>query len=309
MDRTVTLMVNPRSGHGRAARAVPKVLSRLRSGMPGANVRVIRTTSYESARAQAFHTVAESVLARRTEDVLIMMGGDGMASLGLNACADTDVTLGIIPAGTGDDFARGIGVPRSIRGAVEAIVRGHRRTIDLTLAQGLMADGADRRYVGSVVSSGYDARVNARVNNSRVNLGTFSYGAAVLTEIAGLRPIDYRLVIDGEEIRTQALLVAVGNSGWVGGGIHLCPFADPADGMLDITLIDPVTRPTLVKLFPRLFSGDFISHPAVHHRRAREVLLDGRGLVPMADGEDLGPAPLQLSVQPGCLRVFVAESR
>lgn len=305
MDRTVTLVVNPRSGNGRAARALPRVLACLRSGMPGTVIKVIRTTDYESARVQAFRAVASSVLERRTEDVLLVMGGDGMASLGANACADTDVCLGIIPAGTGDDFARGVGVPRRMRDAVEAIIAGRRRTIDLTLAQGIMSDGADRRYIGSVVSSGYDARVNRRVNNSRFNVGIFSYGVAILTELAGLGPVDYRLVVDGELMERSALLVAVGNAGWVGGGVHLCPQADPADGILDVTIIDPVSRGTLVRLFPKLFGGDFVSHPAVHHMRAREVLLDGKGLIPMADGEELGKAPLRLSCEPNCLQVIV----
>lgn len=303
----VTIIVNPRSGGGRAARLLPKVTEAFRQAMPGSQVRIIRTRSYIDARERAFATVSESQApqAGQRPDVLVLMGGDGMASLGLNACAGSHVQLGVIPAGTGDDFAKGVGIPRKPLAAAAAIASGITRRIDLTLATGAISDGSAKRYIGSVISSGYDARVNYRVNHSRLNLGAASYGSAVLLEIAALRPIRYRLTIDGVHRELDALLVAVGNAGFVGGGIHLCPKADPADGLLDLTVISPVSRWTLVRLFPLLYSGNFIDHPAITHLRASEVLLDGDGLVPMADGEDLGSAPLRLTCEPGVLEVLV----
>lgn len=303
----VTIIVNPRSGRGRAARLLPQVSAQLASALPHSQLRVVRTRNYADARERAYATVAASEPPQAGErpDVLVMMGGDGMASLGLNACAGTHVQLGVIPAGTGDDFARGVGIPRDPLAAARAVGSGLTRRIDLTLAAGQIADGSQQRYVGSVVSSGYDARVNHRVNHGRLNLGSVSYASAVLLEIAKLDPINYRLTIDGKYREEQAILVAVGNAGYVGGGIHLCPQADPADGLLDLTLIGPVSRLTLIRLFPLLFRGDFISHPAITHLRATEVLLDGDELVPMADGEDLGKAPLRLTCEPGVLEICV----
>ncbi|MGI5952535.1 MAG: diacylglycerol/lipid kinase family protein [Brooklawnia sp.] len=305
----VTIVVNPRSGRGRAARLLPQVTQAFGESMPGSQIRVVRTRDYADARERARATVAASLPPPEGQrpDVLVMMGGDGMASLGLNACAGSHVQLGVVPAGTGDDFARGVGIPRNPLAAAAAVASGITRRIDLTLASGAMADQATSRYVGSVVSTGYDAKVNYRVNNSRINLGAASYGSAVLLEIAQLKPLDYRLVIDGEHRQIKALLVAVGNAGYVGGGIHLCPRADPADGLLDLTIIAPVSRLTLVRLFPLLFRGDFVDHPAITHLRAREVLLDGDGLVPMADGEDLGRTPLRLTCEPGVLEVLVGD--
>lgn len=303
----VTIIVNPRSGRGRAARLLPFVTDALFQAMPDSQIRVVRTRDYADARERAFATVAASQppAAGERPDVLVMMGGDGMASLGLNACAGSHVQLGVIPAGTGDDFAYGVGIPREPGQAAAAIASGITRRIDLTLATGDIADGSTSRYVGSVVSSGYDAKVNHRVNHGRLNLGAASYGSAVLLEMAQLKPLNYRLVIDGEPLETRAVLVAVGNAGYVGGGIHLCPNADPADGLLDLTVIGPVSRFTLVRLFPLLFRGTFVDHPAITHLRAREVLLDGDGLVPMADGEDLGLTPLRLTCEPGVLEVLV----
>lgn len=305
----VTIVVNPRSGGGRAARLLPYVTDALYEALPESQIRVLRTRNYEDARERAQATVAASrpPAAGERPDVLAMMGGDGMASLGLNACAGSHVQLGVIPAGTGDDFARGVGIPRKPLEAAAAIASGISRRIDLTLATGDIVDGSASRYVGSVVSSGYDAKVNYRVNHGRVNLGAASYGSAVLLEMAQLKPLNYRLTVDGERLDTKAVLVAVGNAGFVGGGIHLCPNADPADGLLDLTIIGPASRLTLIRLFPLLFRGAFVDHPAISHLRAREVWLDGDGLTPMADGEDLGAAPLRLSCVPGVLEILVGR--
>lgn len=308
-SRVVTVVVNPRSGRGRANRVIPAVTREISQAMPDAEVRVIRTRDYRDARerTRAVAAAAPVPLPGQQPDVLVMVGGDGMASLGLNACAGSHVQLGVVPAGTGDDFARGVGVPRDPLAAARAIASGRSRRIDLTLARGLIADGSDRRHVGSVVSSGYDAKVNHRVNHARLNLGSASYASAVLTEIAELKPLDYRLDIDGERLEVPAVLVAIGNAGYVGGGIHLCPRADPADGLLDLTIIGPVGRWTLIRLFPLLFRGKFVDHPAISYARAREVVLDGEGLVPMADGEELGSVPLHLSCVPRALEVLVGD--
>ena len=305
-SHVVTIVVNPRSGRGRAGRLLPRVTAELTEAMPDAEIRVIRTRHYADAQERTRSVVAASTppAPGQRPDVLAMMGGDGMASLGLDACAGSHVQLGIIPAGTGDDFARGVGVPLDPLAATRAIASGIGRRIDLMLARGQIAGGADQRYVGSIVSSGYDAKVNYRVNHGRFNMGSASYASAVLTEMAQLKPIDYRLVIDGEPLEIPAVLIAVGNAGYAGGGIHLCPSADPTDGLLDLTIIGPVGRWTLIRAFPSLFRGEFVKHPAVSYRQAREVLLDGDGLVPMADGEDLGQAPLRLSCEPGVLEVL-----
>ncbi|GAA2182704.1 YegS/Rv2252/BmrU family lipid kinase [Brooklawnia cerclae] len=308
-QRVVTIVVNPRSGRGRAGRLLPRVVAALDEAMPDAVVRVIRTRDYADARERTVGVVASAAppAPGSQPDVLVMMGGDGMASLGLNACAGSHVQLGIIPAGTGDDFARGVGIPRRPLAAAAAIAAGRTRRIDLTLARGAIAGGGDRRYIGSVVSSGYDARVNYRVNHARLNLGSASYASVVLSEIAHLVPLDYRLVVDGTVREEPAVLVAIGNAGYIGGGVHICPDADPADGLLDVTLIKPVSRMTLVRLFPQLYRGDFVHHPAIERFRAREVVLDGDGLIPMADGEELGQAPLRLTCEPGVLEVLVGD--
>ena len=115
--RLVTVICNERSGGGRAGRMLPKVVRRLQEGLADAELHVVISTSYEQAR----DLTRAAALAAQSKDVVAVMGGDGMAHLGLNACAGTEATLAVLPAGTGNDFCRGVGLPTKVGPAVEAI--------------------------------------------------------------------------------------------------------------------------------------------------------------------------------------------
>lgn len=307
---TLTLVVNPAAGRGRARRLLPSLVSALVQGLPDANLHVHQATSFSDARLRCVQAVeqARPVVDGHRRDALVVMGGDGMMHLGLNAAAGTDVPLGLVAAGRGNDFCRGIGVPNDLPGAIRTIVAGHSLRMDLLEARGHLVDGAERRWVGSIVSTGFDARVNYRTNHLRWNLGQLSYTWAALAELARFDPLPYRLVIDGTPRSQSAMFVAVGNAGVFGGGMRGCPDADVTDGLLDVTIVNPVSRATLLRLLPRMFDGGFVHDPAVELLRAREVVVDGDGLFGMADGEELGSVPLQLRAVPQVLSVFVPAS-
>lgn len=296
--RLFTVVVNESSGGGRAGRELPAVASYLREHLPTTEVHVIRSRSFQEAE----DTLRAAALACREGDAIVVMGGDGMAHLGLNACAGTAATLGIIPAGTGNDFARAVGVPKSTREAVAAIAAGRTRTVDLAL---LSNTHRPRRHVGAVVSSGYDAVVNRATNESRLRFGGLSYGWIALRELREFSPFHYELRIDGATRSHPAMLVAVSNTGIFGGGMRIAPDADPSDGWLDVTIVHPVSKGTLLRLLPTMYTGAFVKHPAVEILRARTVELSGEGLFVMGDGEELGDVPVTVSIDPGALRVFV----
>ena len=297
--RLLTLVVNERSGGGRAGRILPKVARRLREQVPTAELHIISSSSWTEAEK----LTRAAALEARPGDALLVMGGDGMAHLGLNAAAGTEATLGLIPAGTGNDFARGVGVPRTVDEAVGVIVAGRIRTVDLAH---ISNDTFPRRYVGAVVSTGYDARVNRSTNHIRLRLGALSYGYIALRELASFSPLHYDMIIDGVRRRQEAMLVAVSNTGVFGGGMRIAPNADPADGLLDVTVVGPVSRTTLLRLLPSMYSGAFIKHPCVEQFRVRSIELAGEGLFVMGDGEELGEVPVRVECVPEALKVFVA---
>lgn len=297
---TLTLLVNPAAGRGKAARRLPQVVQRLRVALPDRHIEVVTTSGMANARVQAEVAVRQAAHG----GALVVMGGDGMASVGLNACADTEVPLGIIPAGTGNDFCRGAGLPTSISAAVATIGGRWARRIDLMKVSGDLNDGSAERFVGSVVSTGFDERVNWRTNNLPFSIGTPSYLFTVLAELRSFEPLRYELTIDGVPRSMDAMLVAVGNAGMFGGGMRICPNADVTDGLLDVTIVRPVSRPTLLRLLPSVFTGGFVGHPAAELLRVERITVDGPKLHGMADGEELGRPPFDCAVARSMVSVF-----
>lgn len=303
---SVALVVNPTSGRGRAGKLLPRVCADLLTARPDVHLRVYRTTSYDDARLRCIQEVdrARPAVPGRDADTLLVMGGDGMAHLGVNACAGTEVPLGVLPAGTGNDFCRGVGLPTDLAKAIAGVVTARTRRIDVAELTGRLAGGAERRFVGSVVSTGYDARVNRRANAMPSRLGSLAYGYAALAELATFEPLHYRLTIDGRRLDLPAMFVAVGNAGVFGGGMKVCPDARVDDALLDITIIHPVSRATLLRLLPAMYNGSFVHDPAVERLRARQVGIDGDGLFAMADGEELGEVPITITCLPDALTLL-----
>lgn len=307
---TLTLVVNPAAGHGRAAKLLPAVTGSLVAGLPTETVKVVRAASWREAAAHCRAVVAGArVQNSGRRDSLLVMGGDGMMHLGLNAAATTTVPVGLIPAGRGNDFCRGVGVPTSPTGAIEAIVGGALRRIDLMSVTGDLVDGSTQRWVGSIVSTGFDGRVGYRTNQMRYSWGNLGYAVSALSELSRFEPLNYRVRIDGVLREQTAMFIAVGNAGWFGGGMQGCPGADVSDGLLDITVINPVSRATLLRLLPSMFTGGYVKDPAVERLRAREAIVDGDGLYAMADGEELGPVPVTLRAVSDALSIYVPEGR
>ena len=292
---TVTLVVNPSAGKGRAQELLPQVAGVLRDS--GVDLQILLSRDFAEARAMT-RRVADS-----GADVLAVMGGDGMMHLGVNACASTPerrrtTRLGLIPAGTGNDLCRGVGLdPSDSVAAASVIAAGIVRRIDVSRVA--------ERYVGAVVATGFDALVNGRANALPWPKGSMRYPLAVLAELRVFSPLRYRLRLDEEVRELQAMLVAVGNTSCYGGGLRICPRADPSDGLLDVTIIHPVGRGKLLRLFPLMYSGRFARDPCVEQLRARSVRVEGPGLVGFGDGEMIGAAPLDIEVVPGALEVFV----
>jgi diacylglycerol kinase (ATP) len=230
-------------------------------------------------------------------DLLVVMGGDGMVHLAIQAVAYSSVSLGVIPTGTGNDLARLLGIPRGQPlAAAEVVVAGATRTIDLARA------GAT--YYATVLATGFDSIVNERANAMRWPRGQLRYSLATLAELRVFRPLSYRVDIDDVRWHGEAMLVAVGNGPSYGGGLRICEGADPGDGLLDVVTIKPVSKLDLVRVYPRLFKGTHVTHQAYEVHRAKRVRVAAARVVAYADGERIGPLPLRVTVDPGALSVL-----
>jgi diacylglycerol kinase (ATP) len=291
-------VVNPSSGRGRALELLPQVSGTLRDA--GVELEILLSRDFPEAETMTRQAVDSGA------DVLAVMGGDGMMHLGLNTCASaraagSAVSLGVIPAGTGNDFVRGMGLdPQDAVAAAAAIGTGRSTLVDLARVNG--------RYVGAVVATGFDALVNRRANAMPWPKGSLRYPLATVAELRVFAPLRYRLTVDGATRELDAMLVAVANTSSYGGGMRICPDADARDGLLDVTIVHPVSRLKLVQLLPLMYSGRFVRDACVEQLRAREVVVEGPGLVGFGDGEMIGAAPLTVSAAAEVLRVCVGVS-
>lgn len=302
---TTTLVVNPTAGGGRALKILPKVLDEFVRGLPEGSLRVLQATSFEDAEKLCREVVVAAQANTATKDSLVVMGGDGIMHLGINACGGTKVPLGMIPAGTGNDICRGVGLPLNPIKAAKIIVEGSTMEVDLALVVGKLSYGGTHRYVGSVVATGYDARVSARGARMTSMWGPLTYAIAALAELRNFQPVTYRVRLDGVERNIPAMFIAVANGGMYGGGMWIAPKSSITDGLLDVTIVHPVSKFTLLRLLGKMFDGSFAKDPSIEMTTAREVMIDGDGLLPMADGEALGEIPLGVTAAPGALTVYV----
>ena len=295
MPGRLGLIVNPTSGKNTGARIGSEALTLLRAA--GADILDLSAADSRSAMEQGRAAVASGAVDR-----IVVAGGDGMVHLGANLCAGTGVPLGVIAAGTGNDIARELGLPvRDAAKAVERILAGGTRAVDA--ARHTTPTGEDRWFVG-VLAAGFDAVVNERANHWRWPKGPMRYNLAILRELPVFRAIPYVLELDGRRIETEAMLVAVGNGPSYGGGMRVTPDAVFDDGLLDVLLLRRISTPEFLRVFPKVFRGAHVSHPAVEVLRARTVRLEATGIVSYADGERFVPLPMTMEVVPGALTVL-----
>ena len=300
---TIVVAINPSASFGKSREVGPAVVATLRA--LGHLVTSLTEPDFEQLRDSARRAIAKK------PDALVVVGGDGMVSLGVNLLAHTKVPLGIIPSGTGNDMARGLGIPvgnteAAIEALVDALARPA-RAIDAGRIRHLDSETgeATTTWFASVLSAGFDAIVNERANRLRHPRGKSRYLVALVIELARLRPIRYRLVLDGVETVTDAALIAVGNNQSIGGGMRVTPNAVVDDGLFDVLVVTPLSRIAFMRVFPRVFAGTHLTDPRVTVHRAKHVRIEADNVAAYADGERVALLPVDVEIVPGALRVLM----
>jgi len=285
----IALLTNPTAGRGRGARARAAALPRLRDA--GFVVRDLQGADAVEALELARHSVADGI------EALVVCGGDGMVHLAVQALAGTGVPLGLIPAGSGNDAARYFDLPRKDPvAAADRVIASQTRTVDLARS--------GPSYFLTVLAAGFDAVVNERANQMTWPRGQMRYNLATLAELRTFEPIRYTLELDDQARQVEAMLVAVGNGPSFGGGLRITEGALLDDGLLDVVIIKTMSKPDLVRTYPKLFSGTHIHHPQYEHHRVSRVTVAAAGITSYADGERFGRLPLTIECVPGALTVL-----
>jgi diacylglycerol kinase (ATP) len=294
------VILNPTSGKGKGAALGPQYVTELEA--LGVKVLDLTGTSYEDAMERGRRAIAEGAI-----DALAVAGGDGMVHLGINLCAGTNVPLAIMPCGTGNDAAMTLQIPidqprEAAQLAVESL--GSPRVVDL----GLGVTSTRRFYFFNSASAGFDAIVNRRANRWKYPKGPARYTLAMLYELMSFDSIKYRAKINGEDRDIDGMLCAVANAPSYGGGMLVAPGASVDDGELDLFVVHKISKAELIKVFPKVFTGEHVSHPAVEIIRCESVTLLSEGVPVYADGEAAGSLPMTVSIAPMSLKVLAKRS-
>lgn len=295
-------VVNPISGGGAGPAAAEAVASLLRS--QGHGVRIEATQSADDVAP----LVADATAAGH---VVVSVGGDGMLASLAGVVAASGGVMGMVPAGRGNDFARMLGLP-SEPAAVAAALVGPTRKVDLLRVT--QPSGETRMVAGSVYF-GLDAIAGEYVEKLRRLPQGLQYKVAALQAIAGYKPSNFSVRVDGESLELTGSSVVVANSAYYGSGMKIAPGAIVDDGVLDVIAIAAPTRRALLKSLPKVYDGSHVELPLVHVLRGTRVELHAEPAVPFAgDGESLGRAPLpgqapvRVEVMPASLTILAGVS-
>jgi len=285
------LVVNPVSGQGKGARLGTYVAGYLNSRAISYEIIIGRNSKDQGDLLQRFldrHPDCTGVIA---------VGGDGLLHLVLQKTTPAQIPLAVIPAGTGNDFVRTLGWSLTdIDQLLEKVLTTAPRSIDLGLVDG--------EWFGAILSTGFDSVVNERANAMSWPKGAMKYNVAIAFELPSFKPRHYEITLDDRRISTEAMLIAVSNGCSYGGGMLVCPQADISDGLFDVMVLHPISKVEFIKVFPKVFKGTHISHPAVEIVRSKKVSITADA-VAYADGERIKQLPVTAECISGALSTWM----
>ncbi len=285
----VRFLVNPSAGGSAGRRALPAI----RAGLPpGARLVVSRDAAHLAAEAR--RAVDEGV------ERLVVAGGDGTFHLVLPPLVGAATCLGLVPVGRGNDFAVSLGVPTAVPEAVRRALSARPRRIDV----GRVGENCFAFYAGA----GFDSAVTVTANGQTRRLpDSITYALATLRTLVRFRPPVARLEWEGGDFEGEVMFATVCNGPRFGGGMLIAPDAELDDGLLDLVIVRRVTRLALLRVFPRVFRGTHVDHPAVSiHRTPWVRMRFAPGALLACDGEVQGPVPaegVELGLSARALRV------
>ena len=284
----LTLLVNPSSAGGKSLKLLPRVEAALDARR--VEFRVERTRSLE-------HGVDLALRAVELGEVPVVISGDGLIGAVGGAMAGVETPLGLIPGGRGNDLARALGIPDDPEAAVEVVLDGHSRRIDVGEANG-------KRFLG-IVSVGFDSECNRLANEVTIVRSNLVYVYSLFRTLLTWKPARFTIRSESERIRTSGYSISVANNSTFGGGMRIAPEAELDDGLLDVITVGEVGKLRFVANLRKVFNGTHIDDEQVSMFRASRVEITASRPFPVyADGEHLTELPVSVRVLPRALSVL-----
>lgn len=288
------LIFNPAAGAGRSRKALEIVERILKENH---KEYIIKTTEYrEHATALAREAVGKGY------EGIISVGGDGTLHEVACGLQGTDEILGVIPAGTGNDFRDAIGISYDPAEAMNVILAGHSRSTDI----GLMSNG--KTFI-NVAGTGFDVCVLKNTNKvRRVFTGGVAYLLGIIMSLLGYKSIDIDITMDGRHMKRTVLLIAVANGTCFGGGLRISPDSDVEDRLFNVIILNKIARPRILIELPKLKKGRLDRISIAEQHKCREITVSCETNQALeVDGEIAGETPVTFTIKPRALRVFCPE--
>jgi diacylglycerol kinase (ATP) len=287
----IIILLNPNAGRGKARLVLREALEVVHRGGVGVDVQ-------ESRDAQHLLALARQAAAEKP-DAIVSVGGDGTHHYVLNGIVGSEIPLGIIPAGSGNDFAKGLGIPTQARAAAEVLLAANTRRIDL--------GRAENTVYGCIAGAGFDSVVTRYANERCRRLrGSWAYAWSILRCLKSYRPEPLEIVSDVREFSGDVAFAVVGNNVSYGGGIHLTPRAKLDDGLLDVCVVPYMGKLEFLQWVRSAYRGEHLRHPRIIHFQAPKVSLSTTSRLELfGDGEFMQELPATIEVVPRALPVIV----
>ena len=286
------LVINPVSGQGRGTTIGTYVAGYL-------NQHKVNFTIVTGNSSIALNDHLKTFIDKNPDcEGVIAVGGDGLMHIILQLVVPSQISFAIIPAGTGNDFVRTLGWSlEEIDAQLERVTTTAPTPIDLGLVDG--------EWFGAILSTGFDSIVNEKANTMKWPKGPMKYNAAIAIELPRFKPRHYEITLDDRTISTEAMLIAVANGRSYGAGMLVCPNASLSDGLFDVMVLHPISKIEFIKVFPQVFAGTHVSHPAVEIVRSKNVGIESKAIA-YADGERIGQLPIAAECIHDAARTWVA---
>ena len=285
------ILFNPAAGRGTTQRKLVVALDALCRG--GAEPQIL-----ESSDAQ--HLIELARRAREEKpDLVVSAGGDGTHHYVLNGLFSTEIPLGLLPLGSGNDFAEGLGIPAEPRAAAAILLRGRTHSIDL--------GRVGPTVYGCIAGVGFDSIVNRFANERMRRMrGSLGYAWSILRCLKSYRAQPLELRSDARDFSGDVMFAVVGNNVSYGGGVRITPRALLDDGLLDVCIVPAMAKFELLRWLPSVYRGAHLAHPRIIYFQTRRITLTSPSRLELfGDGEFIQELPASIEVLPRALRVIV----
>jgi YegS/Rv2252/BmrU family lipid kinase len=298
------VIVNPNAGNGKGRKDWEQIFSGLK------NHGLIWSEYFTTKKRDAIFVSQEAIISGYRK--IICVGGDGTLNEIVNGafnqkvCHTKDITLGLIPIGTGNDWGRMFGIPLNYEGAIKIIQENKTMLHDIGIVSCYNMEEKSDRYFINIAGLGFESVVVKRTNiqKDKGKSGKAIYFYNLLLSLISYKNTNAELVIDGNKSEARIFSLNVGNGKYCGGGMRQTPFAIPNDGILDVTVIKEMGKLEIMMNLKILYNGTILNHPKVDGYKCKNVIVRSDSVLYVeADGESLGQTPAEFNIIPSCINI------